>query len=160
MAPLTLEQKASRRRWSARGWWLGMHIYDYAVLIHSGVLQTQPTSDLVLLAVVATANLISYVVLQRSDPGFLPLEHKPRDLEANADDSRGSDVTAEKQPLQEEDAPTDADLLVPRQAADNNTRSTNDQEDCSVDGSPARICDVCNIPQPMRTKHWCVRDER
>lgn len=123
-----------------------MHIYDYAVMLHSGVLQAQPTSDLVLLAAVATANLTSYIVLQRSDPGFLPLTRLPRDLEANADD-----VTAEKQQLQE-DAPTDADLLVPRQPTDDAN-----QEDGRVDGSPARICEVCNIVQPIRTKHWCVR---
>ncbi|TYZ64321.1 hypothetical protein PybrP1_007538 [[Pythium] brassicae (nom. inval.)] len=86
-----------KRKWAARGWWVGLHCFVYAALALGGSLSPRALSPLgfaVVLAV-AAANALSYVALQTSSPGFV----ERADLE-----SGGGSV--------ENEHPSDSDSLV------------------------------------------------
>lgn len=143
---LDREKHASQRKWSARAWWVALHVYDYAVLAYSGSLSPDALSMVwfVLVIVVAVANLSSYVILQTSSPGYareLGLSEQPHDLEAGG--ARAAEPSS------------DSDLLV-----HNDSHGAigggggDDTSSRKNDTSGLRFCEFCLLTQPLRTKHW------
>ncbi|TMW65812.1 hypothetical protein Poli38472_003577 [Pythium oligandrum] len=141
MAPLPRNPKrANQRKWSARAWWVGLHVYSYGVLVYNGAMSPKRlgTSDFLWAVAVAVVNLIAYVAVQTSSPGYVETT-KTRDLEA-----------AKKKDDEQSREESDEDRLVPQPA--------NEPE---VDAG-AHYCDDCQIKQPLRAKHCkdcarCVR---
>lgn len=142
--PAERVRKAAKRKWSARAWWLGLHLYNYGVLVYgcaSGALALS-ASDVALLAVVAVASIGCYVALQTSSPGY---------VERSADDSpsgleSGDAARREDDPLVgDSERLTGVVEVLPDADAGAGVRA------------PLRFCASCQLTQPLRAKHWCVR---
>ncbi|KAL4110327.1 hypothetical protein PRIC1_002018 [Phytophthora ramorum] len=138
---------ATLRKWYARAWWVGVHVYGYVVLGVKGALSPEalPTTQFVLYVVVAVATIGCYVVLQLSSSG--QLEKRP--LLAPVQTPGVMDVGSPPQ-LQVEDG-DDTELLA----------------DAMENGRPSgsanlHFCDECHVFQPLRTKHCkdCARCTR
>lgn len=129
MAPASPE----KRKWSARAWWLGLHVYVYAVLAHSGSLSVRALSPsgFALVLAVALVNAVCYVRLQRSTPGFV--EREPHDLEAG---HLGTGT-------EDSELASDSDSLVPTKSRDHERSAVS-----------LHYCELCQLTQPLRTKHW------
>jgi hypothetical protein len=146
----TRQQLANERRWYARLWWVGFHVFGYVALAYAGAFspKAQGTSDFITCVVVALLNAAVYVRLQTSSPGFLPLSTagQSRDLEAG-DGKKAPD--GETTPVADAAGESDAELLVPR-------RHDEERPEAVDKGLPTatRFCDHCEAMQPMRTKHW------
>ncbi|KAH7492530.1 hypothetical protein KRP22_001917 [Phytophthora ramorum] len=138
---------ATLRKWYARAWWVGVHVYGYVVLGVKGALSPEalPTTQFVLYVVVAVATIGCYVVLQLSSSG--QLEKRP--LLAPVQTPGVVDIGSPPQ-LQVEDG-DDTELLA----------------DAMENGRPSgsanlHFCDECHVFQPLRTKHCkdCARCTR
>lgn len=136
MAPASPE----KRKWSARCWWLALHVYVYAALAYNGSLSASTLSarGLALTLAVAAANALCYLALQLSSPGFV---ERADDLESGGRAGGGS---------AESEFAGDSDALV--------SSSSGDGGDGKHDAE-LHFCDVCQLTQPLRTKHWCVRSD-
>ncbi|RLN10873.1 hypothetical protein BBJ28_00019298 [Nothophytophthora sp. Chile5] len=106
------------RKWYARAWWVGVHVYGYVALGYHGALspQTMSTAEFVLCLIVAAATISCYAVLQLSSPGHL--ERRP--LHASI---QPPDITYKRSesdsPLQvAADDGDDAELLVTEMEGD------------------------------------------
>lgn len=136
---------AAKRKWSARAWWLGLHLYNYGALVYASVSDSVELSalDVAILSVVAVVSVSSYVALQTSSPGYVERTSggSPDDLETG--------VAVDKQ----EGRP----LVACADGAGS---------DMQVDGHEARdsrrpalrYCNACHLMQPLRAKHWWVFD--
>lgn len=142
--PAERVSKAAKRRWSARAWWLGLHVYNYGVLIYSGASDTLElsASDVALLVVVTVISVSSYVALQTSSPGY---------LERSVGDSPGELETGDAARQEDDPLVGDSERLanvaesLPKAAGDEDARA------------PLHYCSACHLTQPVRAKHWCVR---
>ncbi|KAG7400203.1 dolichyl-phosphate beta-glucosyltransferase [Phytophthora boehmeriae] len=132
---------ATQRKWYARAWWAGVHVYGYVVLGYKDALSpnAMSTAEFVLCLVVAAVTIGCYVVLQLSSPG--QLEKRPL-LAPVPMQSSGSESFSSPQLTPGDD--DDDELLA----------STG-----SVD---LHFCDECHVFQPLRTKHCkdCARCTR
>lgn len=138
MAPPKMASPA-KRRWSARAWWAGLHVYVYAVLAYSGSLSPSALTAgwFAFTIALAGVNLMSYVILQTSTPGFV--ERTQDDLETGGQRAIvDRDVVVS---IDESDHVSDSDALV---------RSKSDD----ARGSGLHFCELCQLTQPLRTKHW------
>jgi hypothetical protein len=128
------KKKAYRRKCSARIWWIGVHIYDSAVIAYNyvqypGVINS---NQYVFFTFVSVLTSGLYFRVQCSTPGYLSegqLNKLDADIEANDGNTH-----------------IDTDFLV----------SKNDLSLVSLneDTVRQRFCDQCQIIQPLRTKHW------
>lgn len=139
MAPSPKLASPAKRRWSARAWWVGLHVYVYAVLAYNGSLSPSAlTAGWFAFAIaLAVVNLISYIILQTSSPGFV--EPSQRDLEAG-----GQRVIVDHDAvvsIDECDHASDSEALVRSKSAD-------------ASDSGLHFCELCQLTQPLRTKHW------
>ncbi|GAB9476485.1 hypothetical protein Gpo141_00013550 [Globisporangium polare] len=147
MAPSPKLASPAKRRWSARAWWVGLHVYVYAVLAYNGSLSPSALTVgwFAFAIALAVVNLISYIILQTSSPGFV--EPSQRDLEAG-----GQRVIVDHDAvvsIDECDHASDSEALVRSKSAD-------------ASDSGLHFCELCQLTQPLRTKHCkdcekCVR---
>lgn len=131
---------ATQRKWYARAWWVGVHVYGYVVLGVKGAFSPQalPITQFVLYLVVAVVTIGCYVVLQCSSPG--QLEKRP--LLAPVQTSTPMDLVSPSQiPVEDDD---DTELLA--------DGTENEHPRNSAD---LHFCNECHVFQPLRTKHWC-----
>jgi hypothetical protein len=140
---------ATQRKWYARAWWVGIHVYGYVVLGVKGALSPQalPTAQFVVYLVVAVVTIGCYLVLQLSSPGQLD----KRPLLA---------------PVQvQSPAPTPQGVGSPRQLQMEDGDDTELLADGLEDGHPRdsadlHFCSECHVFQPLRTKHWYSLDTK
>lgn len=125
--PAERARRAGRRRWSARGWWLALHLVGYAAVAVGWASGTSRLSAAAAaaLAVVCAASVGSYAALQRSTPGFLAVQEREAGAEAAVEDA----------------ARREDDPLV-------------DGEPGGEEGAALHFCGRCRALQPLRTKHW------
>lgn len=131
---------AMMRKWYARAWWVGLHVYGYIVLGGTGALSPKalPITQFVLYVLVAVATIGCYVVLQCLSPGQL----EKRTLLVPVEDTASTGRNALFQ-VSIEDG-DDTELLA--------NGMENEQLSNSAD---LHFCHTCHVFQPLRTKHWC-----
>jgi hypothetical protein len=142
--PAERVRKASKRKWSARAWWLGLHLYNYGVLVYacaSGTLALS-ASDVVLLAIVAVASIGCYMALQTSSPGY---------IERSAGDSPSGLESGDAARREDDPLVGDTERLASVVEVLSETGAGEDVR------APLHFCAACQITQPLRVKHWCVR---
>ncbi|ETO61076.1 hypothetical protein, variant 1 [Phytophthora nicotianae P1976] len=140
-------RSATLRKWYARAWWVGVHVYGYVVLGVKGALSPQalPTGQFVVYLVVAVAAISCYVVLQCSSPGQLDKRPMLAPVQTTTPTELGSS---------------------PRMATedDDDTELLGDGEENEHQGSSTDLhfCNECHVFQPLRTKHCkdCARCTR
>ncbi|ETP30367.1 hypothetical protein, variant 1 [Phytophthora nicotianae P10297] len=140
-------RSATLRKWYARAWWVGVHVYGYVVLGVKGALSPQalPTGQFVVYLVVAVAAILCYVVLQCSSPGQLDKRPMLAPVQTTTPTELGSS---------------------PRMATedDDDTELLGDGEENEHQGSSTDLhfCNECHVFQPLRTKHCkdCARCTR
>ncbi|KAG7391683.1 hypothetical protein PHYPSEUDO_003757 [Phytophthora pseudosyringae] len=138
---------AKLRKWYARAWWVGVHVYGYVVLGVKGALSPQalPTAQFVVYLVVAAATILCYVVLQCSSPGQLD----KRPMLAPVQTATPTDLGSPPQMATEDG--DDSELL--------GDGEENERPRSSAD---LHFCNECHVFQPLRTKHCkdCARCTR
>ncbi|KAL7686733.1 putative cyclase-associated protein CAP/septum formation inhibitor MinC [Plasmopara halstedii] len=138
---------ATLRKWYARIWWLGVHVYGYVLLGVKGELSPQvlSTPRFVAYIIAAGATIICYGILQFSSPGHLNkrLMLAPVHATIPTEGSKSPHVVTEDR--------DDTELLGDEQENEH-TRN-------SVD---LHFCNECHVFQPLRTKHCkdCARCTR
>ncbi|RLN27409.1 hypothetical protein BBJ28_00020669 [Nothophytophthora sp. Chile5] len=147
----TVVETPEHRKWYARAWWVGVHVYGYTVLGYHGALspQTMSTAEFVLCLIVAAATISCYAMLQLSSPGHL--ERQPLRASVQSPDIMYKRSESDS-PLQvaAEDS-DDAELLVTEMEGGRAASTT----------AGLHFCEECQAFQPLRTKHWygsCTRN--
>ncbi|GMF65063.1 unnamed protein product [Phytophthora lilii] len=130
---------AWQRKWYARAWWVGVHVYGYVVLGVKGALSPQalPTAQFVVYLVVAVATISCYLVLQMSSAG--QLDRRPMLAPVQTSTPTGLDSPVQVPP---EDG-DDTELLVDGLESGH-----------PKDSADLHFCNECHVFQPLRTKHW------
>ncbi|KAE8901439.1 hypothetical protein PF005_g11848 [Phytophthora fragariae] len=138
---------ATLRKWYARAWWVGVHVYGYVVLGVKGALSLQalPMAQFVVYLVVAVVTIGCYIVLQLSSPGQLDKRPMLAPVQTSSPNEAGSPP-----PVGPEDG-DDTELLADG-LGDEQTR----------DSADLHFCNECHVFQPLRTKHCkdCARCTR
>uniref|UniRef100_A0AAV1TYH5 Palmitoyltransferase n=1 Tax=Peronospora matthiolae TaxID=2874970 RepID=A0AAV1TYH5_9STRA len=132
---------ATFRKWYARAWWIGLHVYGYVVLGYKGALSPDALSmpQFVSSLVVAVVTISCYVVLQCSSPGFI----KKRTSVSPAIGQSTMPMTVNSpSPIPAAEDGVKTELLV-----------EGSEHDLSGDSSDLHFCNDCHVFQPLRTKH-------
>uniref|UniRef100_M4BGL0 Palmitoyltransferase n=1 Tax=Hyaloperonospora arabidopsidis (strain Emoy2) TaxID=559515 RepID=M4BGL0_HYAAE len=133
---------ATFRKWYARAWWIGLHVYGYVVLGYKGALSPDALSmpQFVLSLVVAVVTISCYIVLQCSSPGFL----KKRPYVSPA--------------IGQSTMPMTVNSPSPIPAAEDGVKTEllaeGSEHDLSGNSNDLHFCNDCHVFQPLRTKHW------
>ncbi|POM69618.1 Putative dolichyl-phosphate beta-glucosyltransferase [Phytophthora palmivora] len=137
---------ARLRKWYARAWWVGIHVYGYVVLGVKGALSPQalPTAQFVVYLVVAATTIACYVVLQCSSPGQLDKRPMLAPVQTATPTDGGSPAQ-----FATEDG-DDTELL-----------GDGEENEHQRNSADLHFCSECHVFQPLRTKHWdCGRCTR
>ena len=133
---------ATFRKWYARAWWIGLHVYGYVVLGYKGALSPDALSmpQFVLSLVVAVVTISYYIVLQCSSPGFL--KKRPSVSPAIGQSTMPMTVNSPS-PIPAAEDGVKTELLA-----------EGSEHDLSGNSNDLHFCNDCHVFQPLRTKHW------
>ncbi|CAI5734136.1 unnamed protein product [Hyaloperonospora brassicae] len=150
--PESAVRNATLRKWYARAWWIGLHVYGYVVLGYKGALSPDALSiaPFVLSLVVAVLAITCYIVLQCSSPGHL--EKRPF-VSADVGPHNGMPASVGfPSPVIAAEDGVNTELLA--EGSDNGLLDNS--------SSDLHFCNECHVFQPLRTKHCkdCARCTR
>jgi hypothetical protein len=180
-----------KKVWYTRFWWIVFHGGNYAWLVYSGTweayFEKRPSTPTIRTstscALLGLGNFFTYVALQCSNPGFVPLEMKDEELAAKtASNIRDNDVALSCATCNHDGEPREAaassaffssspELFDVVCDNDDVVASTSRDTDvllmerggaateaqpprCASSGKALHYCSHCSLYQPLRSKHW------